>query len=100
VKSETCRAASQQANSAVTPTKTCPHPETAVNAADRSMVSRIKRRSSAALGDGAARCPTHEACRNRRKRCGRESDMKKSRQNAAHGTRLACGNDRVKYFAA
>src|ERR1043166_3472852 len=36
--------------SAVKPSTTCPHPETAVNAAERSIVSRINRRSSARFG--------------------------------------------------
>lgn len=46
---ESCLAASDAAASAVTPIIRYPHPETAVNATDRSIVSRMKRRSSAAL---------------------------------------------------
>jgi hypothetical protein len=42
----------------VTPRRTCPQPETAVKAAERSIVSRMKRRSaktSGALRDGHGR---------------------------------------------
>ena len=46
--------ASDAAPSAVTPMMMYPQPETAVNAADRSMVSRMKRRSSAAVNSGKA----------------------------------------------
>ena len=46
-----CLAAMVAAARAVAPRITCPHPGTAVNDADRSMVSRMKRRSSAGLAD-------------------------------------------------
>ena len=82
VNGEIWRAASAAAASAVEPRRTCPQPETAVKAEERSMVSRMKRRSSATFGatrSGVGRCPA-EACsterRKRRARCGRGSNMR------------------------
>ena len=49
-KGESWRAAKAAAAMAVTPSRTCPQPETAVKAAERSMVSRMKRRSSTDSG--------------------------------------------------
>jgi hypothetical protein len=49
-KDEIWLAASHAAPAAVTPKSTCPHPETAVKAADRSMVSRMNRKSSMTSG--------------------------------------------------
>src|SRR5437868_8773585 len=54
-KAETCRAANTAAPNAVTPERTCPHPETAVNAEARSIVSRMKRKSSATFGSASGR---------------------------------------------
>src|SRR5215472_3455461 len=47
---ESCLEARNEAATAETPIATCPHPETAVNDADRSIVSRMNRRFSAMSG--------------------------------------------------
>ncbi len=73
-----CRPASVAAASAVTPIRTCPHPDTAVNAADRSIVSRMNRRSSAtsgAMSPPACHVKGRAERRNRRSRCGRGSNI-------------------------
>ena len=49
-----CCAANQAAASAVKPRTTCPQPGMAVKEAERSMVSRMKRRSAAGSGGRSA----------------------------------------------
>ena len=85
---EICWAASFAAARAVKPRKTCPQPETAVKAAVRSMVSRMKRRSAMAPGktsvwvgefESAGPCSARLCSAERRKRrtrWGRESNMR------------------------
>src|SRR5438270_849543 len=69
----------QAAMRAVRPRRTCPQPDTAVKEAERSMVSRMKRRSSKtsrAVRDGGEETessPTER--RKRRTRCGRGSNI-------------------------
>ncbi len=69
------RAANTAAARAVMPRRTCPQPETAVKAAERSMVSRMKRRSSANLGSKGLDARVLTEWRARRMRCGRGSNI-------------------------
>ena len=68
-KAEGWRAANQAAPRAVRPRTTCPQPETAVNDAERSMVSRMKRRSPMGSASAARAGSGRVSRRKWRSRC-------------------------------
>ena len=88
-------AASQAAASAVAPRMTCPQPGTAVKEAERSMVSRMKRRSAAGSGARSGVKRVGDGCAGRwewRRRWWRGSGMREDRVSGRNSLRQVLCN--------